>query len=886
MADFDSFDYDIESRLPEWWKGFGALEPVNYYTQQLIAEILQGLLTTMGVVQPLNCWLNIPEEYTWYHHYKPTDDYLIDNRDTSIINNAVTTLFPNNETHAVLPNTKRNCHAKIQLRLLGTEINRTEEGEIDKETGALVVNKEIIEKLTIQNADQIITFNNIDTTSTIEILTETNEILIDGVERTDLIEGKINKIRPVIKNQYYQTPYIDNNKYNPIKIKSVTSTNEDYTNLLNEEFFIQEKVEKGEKIYQIFQVQSDHEERIYIKITNILTEEESYPYYECIFCDKNGENTFGTGVLAVIGPKEKNINRYIDIDVEDENKKTELIIHSSEKVDYDLQVYLYKPTYTTEQNIRIASVSAFPIEWVRLYGYFCHPFNDKSGYKFLWEKNYKEESRTVYDRITKQYDCERFYIQVKFQGIGAPLTKGFPQEIDTSNPAFQLNPNLDKWGRIYGLPRRFYKTDITEDEEPYTFPKYYNYPVEQDYWYEERMVNEYRFENDSVNSLFVKDSEFNNIGVLECIYPFMDDIWVYTETIDPSSDTIQKVQNEDRDDIPLSYAIQEENSLGVDWKQPQRLISNPISIKLNPQSNEVKKQNDFSYQTKKIKLGFSLNEFEEATPKDITIKGIELKFKTEVNAQPNTIKLGEDCTFILPYRNENSDTNYSLEKINIVRDDIVWLEEKGYFTIGGKDNLFQEKEISREQLFAGNEGRVEFELMFINENDFLQADLYLQNVSLNIYYEIISNEYEINVDFDKKEIDLNDEEKKVNMDISIKNTGKIEVHDKEIFVVLSPELKIENDYNSYLFDLDIGEEIGNKDVPPIRVPIVPANENEIPTGWYDVIVICEDKIFSNEILIKGNREDSITEINIEVEHEDEETEVIKKLFVKTKCSEE
>ena len=49
MADFDSFDYDIESRLPEWWKGFGALEPVNQYTQKLIAEILEGLLTTLGV---------------------------------------------------------------------------------------------------------------------------------------------------------------------------------------------------------------------------------------------------------------------------------------------------------------------------------------------------------------------------------------------------------------------------------------------------------------------------------------------------------------------------------------------------------------------------------------------------------------------------------------------------------------------------------------------------------------------------------------------------------------------------------------------------------------------------------------------------------------------
>ena len=81
MPGFDSLNYDIEGRLPEWWKGFGALEPLNEYTQHLIANILQALLTNIGVVQPLNCWKSIPEEYTWYHHYTSTDDYLTDEHD-------------------------------------------------------------------------------------------------------------------------------------------------------------------------------------------------------------------------------------------------------------------------------------------------------------------------------------------------------------------------------------------------------------------------------------------------------------------------------------------------------------------------------------------------------------------------------------------------------------------------------------------------------------------------------------------------------------------------------------------------------------------------------------------------------------------------------------
>ena len=39
MASFDSFNYEIERRMPEWWKGFGLLEPVNKYVQEIIISI-------------------------------------------------------------------------------------------------------------------------------------------------------------------------------------------------------------------------------------------------------------------------------------------------------------------------------------------------------------------------------------------------------------------------------------------------------------------------------------------------------------------------------------------------------------------------------------------------------------------------------------------------------------------------------------------------------------------------------------------------------------------------------------------------------------------------------------------------------------------------------
>lgn len=752
MADFDSFDYDIEKRLPEWWKGFGALEPVNQYTQILIADILQGLLTTMGVVQPLNCWLTIPEEYTWYHHYKATDDFLKDEHGNTIITDkAVTTLFAGNKILAQIPNTKRKCNAKIQLKLLGTELIKTEDGSIDEKSGSLIGEKENIEVLTIQNADQLITIKNVNPTSTIEILTETGEILIDGVESSDLIDGEIKKIKPTIKYSNYQESYID---------------------------------EDGETQY-------------------------------------------------------KNIN------LENENKKTEIIFHSSKTVNFDLQIYLYKPTYTTEQNIRVASVSAFPIEWIRLYGYFCHPFNNNTGYKFLWEKTYTKESRTTFDRITKQYDCERFYIQVKFYGIGVPLTKGFPQETGGTDAKYQPNPNLDKWGKIYGLPRRQYKPDITEEEQPFTFPKYYPYPIEQDYWYEERMVNEYKFDDEAVNALFVRDDDFNNIGMLECIYPFMDDIWVYTETVDPESNKSHEVK-----DIPLCSVTQIEQSQGVDWENPELLLNKPINITLNPQSTDVLKSNNQSYKSKKIKCSFCLNQFDDEVPQDITIKGIELKFKTHIDVQSNTIKLSDESKFIIPYISPNLEEPV-LEKIDIVHDETIWMKDKGYYTIGGPNNLFQEKSISREQLFKGNDGKVEFELAFINNNDFLESTLYIQDITLNIYYEIIPNDYDIQVGFNKKEINLRENTNhNIKMNIDVKNNSKIEIHDKEIFIVVPPELEIQSGYNSFKFKLDVNEEFSIDDII-----IKPTSFSDgARTGWYDVLVFCEDKVIANEILIRGKGE--------------------------------
>ena len=59
-------------------------------------------------------------------------------------------------------------------------------------------------------------------------------------------------------------------------------------------------------------------------------------------------------------------------------------------------------------------------------------------------------------------------------------------------------------------------------------------------------------------------------------------------------------------------------------------------------------------------------------PRGITIKGLELKFKTHVDVQSNTIKLSDESNFILPYPSQKTG-EYILEKIVIFIQNLITL---------------------------------------------------------------------------------------------------------------------------------------------------------------------------------------------------------------------
>lgn len=577
-----------------------------------------------------------------------------------------------------------------------------------------------------------------------------------------------------------------------------------------------------------------------IVINNIKTTTDIKIFTESgvILIDDEERDDLVTGFFSKIYPQALNTN-YDEVDIYDENKETYIEIESSNNVNFELKVKMIHPVYFTEQNIRVHTVSAFPIEWIKLYGFYCNDFSNKQEWRFLWEKNYREVDRVVYDMITKQFDCETFYVQVKFYGIGLPLVYGFPQEEFATNAAFQTNKNLDKWGKIYGLPRRYYKTKITEEEERYTLPPFYNYEVEQDYWYEERLVNEYRHNDDAINAALVKDSDLNNIAILQCIDPRIQDIYVYTETIKRNVDNNRRTR-----DIYPSYL--DEKGEGVTWQTPHEVantLTTASEVNLLPKSDQT--FNTKENQTKVLEITFDKDQMPEL-PKNINITGIELQLNGLTNIHSSSLILDDRSQMLLPtyYTKKSGEVFKKIDYININTDIERWEKGKGTYILGGKNNLFNVPKITREQIKDG----LTFNLAFTNNNTFLKATIVLYSIKLIIHYERMMDSYEVKTVLDKNEIILSDDQpNEISMKIFMKNTGDIPVVNKNVYIATSEGINITN--NKFpTIDLDVGEEfvIGERETD--KIIITPSEE--MRTGLYDIIVFCNDKVFKNEITIK------------------------------------
>src|SRR5574344_471886 len=317
---FSPLNYDIDEKMPEWWRNDPFLEVTNKYAMEIIRDTLGLLLPQLSPEQPWQVWKTLPEEYNWEHTYQDYEDLLGTRADSKYCSGTLG-LGTNKIIGAKMPNTKRPCDAIIDIDV-GPIIQNSEYNKSSYNT---------IKELVLVNKNQKLIISDINTNTKIRINTKDQTVTINGVTNTQKINGGIKKI--------YATPR-----------------------------------EKSD-----------------------------------------------------------------DLKLLDENKKTELILYTTygEPCELQLSVKLLHPVYVTEQNIKIHSVSMFPIKSVQLYGYFCHEFNNKNGWVYLFNKTYAKEENIVHDRITKQFDCEIFYIKIQYYGIALPITIGFPQEELAANSVFQ-----------------------------------------------------------------------------------------------------------------------------------------------------------------------------------------------------------------------------------------------------------------------------------------------------------------------------------------------------------------------------------------------------------------------------------------------------------------
>ena len=569
-----------------------------------------------------------------------------------------------------------------------------------------------------------------------------------------------------------------------------------------------------------------------------------------------------------------NIDDPLDI-----NEKCELEIYLSngEAAYCDLYIELFHPVYVTEQNIRLHSLSAFPLEYVRLYGYMCHEYNHKHQWVYLWEKTYAYQDRIIYDKIAKQYDCEIFYIEVKLYGLPAPLYIGFPAtRSDSIGGVFALNETLDYWGGILHIPRRLYKTDIPEDKERYCFPKYYTYPIEQDYPYEQRLLNEYKYNEDWQDFINIRDTEGADIALVKCKDPYIDNIYMYTETILPtdilnSQTTLQAncIKELNKNNETLQQAV---------WETPENLRYDSKSYSIvtlkNQNENNITQQ---SYKANVLALEYDLS----TLPPNANIRGIELKFKGTSNTHANNIYIDDRSFLRYTKKVLNSETgNHSWQNVSIPLADYfdLWSPDNTSYILGDKESIFGINEIiDRDSIEKGylkdnvyQSNKIRIDIGFSNLSEYLDLVIKLFNIQLIVYLDIIKENIETEVIIPNKTIiydNTNNQSSTIDIDLSFTNNGDVKEINYNSFVILPPELCFveNNEFNYqdtiqefYLGNLTQNNDIlGENDYHVLQINetwsttiSIGAKPNPVfKSGRYDIIFICGEHISIEEVFV-------------------------------------
>lgn len=452
----------------------------------------------------------------------------------------------------------------------------------------------------------------------------------------------------------------------------------------------------------------------------------------------------------------------------------EYIISNFENL-YIVATEIESPCFTVEQNIKLSSLTFLPIKEIKLYGLQNFTHNPtENGWKFLWSKKYPLETLTVYDHISKQFPVEKFYAEVYFYGLTNPISIGFPQEEQTDDHRFLINPYLDKWGKFYDLPRRKYKKQILAEEERKTYPVHYPYDIEQDYYYEQRLLNEYVWNDEAINSIYLKDKEDTSLIRLQCTNPFVENLGVLTESIEPNTAMYSDFTEE-----LLIDRIEEtgEKSQGT-WNNIDNILKDDDTFATTSlKTKKGENVSNLSYQSTQLKCYFDLN---NKIPENTVVTGIKI-YVDQASNESYTNKRDDERTILTIPTGD--------EVINIpCSQDESWNKNRKKIIYGGEKNLFQQTSISKEQL---SDNRFCFTLGITNDDINNAPVIGIYNISIQVFYRILQPKSSLRLYIQKATVNKDEEKELI---IYIQNKGNIPILNEGLFIINSNEIEILNLY--------------------------------------------------------------------------------------------
>ena len=356
----------------------------------------------------------------------------------------------------------------------------------------------------------------------------------------------------------------------------------------------------------------------------------------------------------------------INEDLHNEVLKIQISTAKQTESEIDVEVILKDAVFYDEQNIELNSFELIPLKKVELFAYYDFLYNKPyKGWRKVWGKEYSKDTIVIHDMITTHLFTKKFYVEVSYHGLDFPYKIGFPCHKDAEEGSeYHVNNRLDKWGEYFGLKRRIYRENISEEDYPKTFPPYYPFDIEQDYWYYKRMADEYAWNNLAIDQIDVVDTNDNPVLRLHSIDPFIEDLAIHVKSLYP-----QERENIDYNMyVPISVS---QNDAEADYKRSEYTnLFNLLSYNDNKALITLRNYYGFNItgqknKSKELETFFDLSNL----PEDININDIKILVEAESTDNATNKYSNEETGIIIP-----GISNTKLFKM--VQSDSYGLEEK------------------------------------------------------------------------------------------------------------------------------------------------------------------------------------------------------------------